>query len=105
MLFIYTFFKPFDYIRKKCTIDLSMCSIETLAEECEKIVNHHADAIVFLGYLEPGWMIDPKHEPRIRKMIRKFEVHMECFHLESLPFSWKNEIDTVYLEGFKDGDS
>jgi hypothetical protein len=104
MLHVYTFLN-FEEIRKKCTIDLSVTSLETLAEECEKILIHHKDSVIFLGYMEPGWMLDPKHEPRIRKLIRKFDVYMVCFHLESIPFAWKNEIDTVYLENPKNGDS
>ena len=104
MLFVYTFFKSFEEIRKKCTIDLSTTPVDSLAESCDSILSHHKDSVIFLGYLEPGWMLDPKHEPRMRKMIRKFEVILVCFHLESLPFSWKNEIDTVYLEGPKDGE-
>ena len=27
------------------------------------------------------------------------------FHLESIPHSWKNEIDTLYIENPKDGSS
>jgi hypothetical protein len=104
MLSVYTFFKSFEDLRKKCTIDLSAVAVESLGTECENIINHHTDSVIFLGYLEPGWMIDPKQEPRLRKLIRKFEVIIVCFHLESLPFSWKNEIDTVYLEPPKDGE-
>jgi hypothetical protein len=105
MLTVFTFFKPFDEIRSTCSIDLSKVPSDALSEECNNIFNHQKECSVFLGYLEPGWMVDSKHEPSIRKIIRKFHVYMVCFHLESIPFSWKNEIDTIHLKSFKNGDS
>ena len=84
---------------------MSRLSSENLADECDKVFQHHKDCVIFLGFLEPGWMLDPKHEARIRRVIRKFETHMVAFHLESIPFSWKNEIDTVYSDPSKNGDS
>ena len=56
------------------------------------------DKKVFLGYLEPGWMLDPKHDARIRRFIRKFDVYMVSMFPESLSFSWKNEIHTFYTD-------
>ena len=103
MLHVYMYLKSFEEIRKKCTIDLSKISSEQLADECERIVQHHNSCVLFLGFLEPGWMLDPKHEARIRNSIRKFETYMISFHPESIPFAWKNEIDTVYLKEVKDG--
>ena len=105
MLTIFNYLKSFDDLRKLSTIDLSKTSVSLLSEESEKIVNHHSEAIIFLGYLEPGWMIESKNESKIRKLIRKFQVYMVCIHLESLPFSWKNEIDIIYLETPKNGES
>lgn len=77
-------------------VDLSKLSYETLADEAESIVQHHKDCCVFLGYLEPGWMIEPSHQTRLRKLIRKFPVGLVLNYVESLPHSWKNEIDIVY---------
>ena len=96
MLFVYTYPKKFEELRKDC-IDLSLVSASDLAEQCEVLMSHKNECRIFLGYLEPGWMLDPKHEARIRPILRKFQVYLLCFHLKSLPFSWKNEIDTVYL--------
>ncbi len=80
---------------KEC-IDLSkVCSVN-LAEECSSIVDHHKDCIVFLGYLEPGWMLDLQSQTRLRKLFRKFPVAMLTNFTESLPFSWKTEIDIIY---------
>jgi hypothetical protein len=81
----------------KRLFDFSSIPSHKLADEAESLIQHHSDCIVFLGYLEPGWMLDPKHEARLRALFRKFETHMICFFPESIPFSWKNEIDIVYL--------
>ena len=91
MLNIYT-----ECIKIDCTIDLSRISSNELADECDNILVHHKECKIFFGYLDPGFMLDPKHEARIRKCIRKFDCHLICFHLESLPFSWKNEIEFVH---------
>ena len=79
-------------------INLSKVPSADLANECDSITNHHTDCAVFLGYLEPGWMIEPSHQTRIRKLIRKFPVGIVLHFPESLPYSWKNEIDTFYID-------
>jgi hypothetical protein len=84
---------------------LSKTPSHELADVCDNILQHHPSATIFLGYLDIGWMLDPRHEARIRNIIRKFEVHLVTFHLESIPHSWKNEIDTLYVESPKDGSS
>jgi hypothetical protein len=103
MLYLYLHPIPFDDLRSKCTIDLSKCSSADLADECENIIQHHKTCILFLGFLDVGWMLDPKHEARIRRVIRKFETHLVSIHLESIPRSWKNEIEIVYFKNEKDG--
>ena len=103
MIQLYNYIPDFSIIRNKCTIDLSKLPSDKLAEECERIIQHHHECILFLGFLEAGWMLDPRHEARIRMAIRKFETHIVTLHLESLPFAWKNEIDTVYIDYPKDG--
>ena len=103
MLFVYFFLKDFSEIRKHIDIDLSTLSSELLADECDRIIDHHSDKKIFLGYLEPGWMLDPKHDARIRRLIRKFDVYLVSLFPESLSFSWKNEIKLVYLNCKKDG--
>ena len=96
-------FSCFDELRAKCTIDMSKLPAERLADECDSVLQHHKTCTIFLGYLDVGWMLDPRHEARIRNTIRKFDVYMITFHLESLPFSWKNEIDTLYIQDVKNG--
>ena len=84
-------------------LDLSKVPSNKLVEEAESIVNHHSDCCVFLGYLEPGWMLEPTHQTRIRKLFRKFHVGVVINFVESIPFSWKNEIDTFYVDGAPHG--
>jgi len=103
MIHIYLDNCYFSKLRVMCDIDMSKVPADKLADECDNIIQHHKDVKLFFGYLDIGWMLDPKHEVRIRAAIRKFEVHMVTFHLESIPHSWKNEIDTVYILNQKDG--
>ena len=77
-------------------IDLSKISSNNLAEECDSIVKHHKSCCVFLGYLEPGWMREMPHQTRLRKLIRTFPVALVTHYVESIPYSWKNEIDILY---------
>jgi hypothetical protein len=79
-------------------IDLSRVSSNNLITETDSIVTHHTNCCVFLGYLEPGWMLEPSHQTRMRKLFRKFPVAAISNFVESLPFSWKNEIDTFYID-------
>jgi len=86
-------------------LDLSKLPSKDLATECESIVSHHKECAVFLGYVEPGWMLELSHQTRIRKLFRKFPVAILSFFLESVPFSWKTETEFIYVKGsnLKDG--
>lgn len=77
-------------------IDLSKILSINLADECMSIVDHHKECCVFLGYLEPGWMLEPQNQTKIRKLFRKFPVATVTYFTESLPYSWKTEIEVVY---------
>jgi hypothetical protein len=79
-------------------LDLSKVKSADLAEESKSIVSHHASCAVFLGYLEPGWMMEQTHQTIIRSLIRKFPTAMVCNFVESISHSWKNEIETVYTD-------
>lgn len=77
-------------------IDLSKLPSTSLASEGISIVEHHKSCYVFLGYLEPGWMLDLSNQVQLRRLFRKFPVGVVTQFSESLPFSWKNEIHTIY---------
>lgn len=79
-------------------LDLSKVRSVNLAEESKSIVSHHAYCAVFLGYLEPGWMMEQTHQTIIRSLIRKFPTAIVCNFVESISHSWKNEIETIYTD-------
>jgi hypothetical protein len=88
------FLSNFD--KKTVFLDLSKTTSSNLVTESTAIVNHHSNCIVFLGYLEPGWMLDSPSQTLLRKLFRKFPVAFVCNFVESIPFSWKNEIEYLY---------
>jgi hypothetical protein len=77
-------------------MDISTVPLQDLMNQCESILSHHPAACVFLGYLEPGWMLDTSHQTRLRALFRKYPVGFVCHFPQSLPFSWKNEIEVWY---------
>jgi len=79
-------------------LDLSKIQSLRLVEEVDAIVNHHTTCCIFLGFLEPGWMLYLTHQTRMRKLFRKFPVAFVTNFVESIPFSWKNEIDSFYTD-------
>lgn len=88
-------------------VDLSNVETSELMEQCDAILSHHTNAAVFLGFIEPGWMLEGTHQTRMRTLIRTFPVGFVCEFENSIPFSWKNEIDVIYRPGTytKHGDS
>jgi hypothetical protein len=104
MLYILTniiqFQEFLDYFKKThgTVLDLSKVPTSKLAEESVSVVNHHSDCAVFLGYLEPGWMLESAHQVQMRKLVRKFPVAMISKYVDSIPFSWKNETHSIYSQ-------
>lgn len=78
-------------------LDLSKSPSYQLVSESQNILNHHTNCIIFLGYLEPGWILDSPSQTLLRKLFRKFHVAFVCNFIESIPFSWKNEIEVLYF--------
>jgi hypothetical protein len=77
-------------------LDLSKYPISDLAENSDTILSHHNSLCIFLGHLEPGWMLDFTDQTRLRKLFRKFPVAMITKFVDSIPFSWKNETAIFY---------
>ena len=106
MLFVSTNLSNFNEFKEmfknlsndKTFLDLSKVPLDELANESMSIVNHHSNCAIFLGHLEPGFMLDSISQVILRKLIRKFPTGIICKFTESLPFSWKNEIDTLYIQ-------
>ena len=78
-------------------IDLSDIGTYSLVDHCDAILAHHAKPCVFLGFLEPGWMMEHVDQTRLRELFRKCPVGFVCHFEDSIPFSWKNETDVLYI--------
>jgi hypothetical protein len=50
-------------------------------------------------------MLEPMHQTRIRKLIRSCPVGFVCFYTESIPFAWKNEIESLVVFKAEHGDA
>jgi len=83
-------------IPKNC-IDLSKHMSSELVDKLETIYAHHSDATIYLGFLDPLFMLSPQEETRMRKAIRKFRVLIAVRNPFTLPFSWKNGISKLFL--------
>jgi hypothetical protein len=96
MLEVCTNLEKLPEFAKRFAISISQVPSSDIITQCESIFQHHADTSIFLGFLEPGWMLSPEDQTRMRPIFRKFKVGFVCVHKESIPFSWKNGIETVY---------
>lgn len=97
MLEVCTNLQKTDEFAKRFSINMSQIPSSDILIQCEAILQHHTNTSIFLGFLEPGWMLSPEAQTRMRPVFRKFKVGFSCVHLESIPFSWKNEIESVFL--------
>jgi len=97
MLEVSTNLEKIDEFAKRFAINISQVSSSEIITQCEAIFQHHSDTSIFLGFLEPGWMLSAEDQTRMRVIFRKFKVGFLCVHKESIPFSWKNGIETLYL--------
>jgi hypothetical protein len=77
-------------------VDLSKLPSKQLLEQADAITDHHTKSCVFLGYLDPGFMLSAEHQTLLRKLIRTFPVGFVCSCEDSIPFAWKNEIEVLY---------
>jgi hypothetical protein len=93
MLTVYTHPVP----RPPKSIDLSIVSLDELADTIQDICAHQQGVELWFGYLD-GWMLNPHEEVLIRTAIRKFE----CFVVTAFPLAlsqaWKMEVRTIYTE-------
>jgi len=93
MLYVYT------YLRKKplhC-FDLSKLPLDELTDAALALHNHQKSGTVWFGYLE-GWMLNPREEVLLRKVIRKFDCIVVTQYPVALSHAWKNEINTLFTE-------
>jgi hypothetical protein len=86
-----------DRFRDTIYIDLSNKSLTTIVGDVDILISHHSSCSIFLGYLEPGWMLEPTHQTILRKLFRKFNVGFCCEFVDSIPFSWKTDTEILYV--------
>lgn len=93
MLDVYTYKIP----KPAHCIDFSFTTLDTLAEEAVAVHDHHSNVHIWFGYFE-GWMLNPREEVLIRKLLRKFDCSLVTAFPLSLSAAWKNEINIIYTD-------
>lgn len=91
MLTVYTYPIP----KPANVFDVSGISLDELVDACLAILHHQKSAHIWFGYLD-GWMLNPREEVLLRKVIRTFPCTIVTHFPLALSQSWKNEIDTIY---------
>jgi hypothetical protein len=93
MLTVYTFVRP----KPEDCFDMSAVPLDELADAIVEIHSHRKTATLWFGYLD-GWMLTPREEVLLRRVLRDFSCHAISHFPLSFSQSWKNEIDWVYTE-------
>ena len=93
MLTVYTYSIP----KPRDCFDLSGLPLDELCDAALSIHEHQRTATIWLGYLD-GWMLNPREEVLLRKLLRDFSCLVVCRNPLNLSHSWKNEIDTIYTK-------
>jgi hypothetical protein len=91
MLTVYTYPIP----KPANVFDVSGISLDELVDACLAILHHQKSAHIWFGYLD-GWMLNPREEVLLRKVIRTFPCTVVSHFPLAFSQSWKNEIDTIY---------
>lgn len=79
-------------------IDLSKLPSSDLAEQTETIRKHQKEKTsIYLGFLDPLFMMTPYHETILRRSIQSCRVVLVCSDPTALSFCWKNGIEELHL--------
>lgn len=78
-------------------IDISKTRVGDLAETIKTIYSHHPGSSIYIGFLDPIYMMP--HETACRKVFRGCTVAMVCSNPLLLPFSWKNGTEKLVIVG------
>lgn len=98
MLVVYTY----PTTRPADAMDLSVLPLDEVCEAAMTICEHHKTGKIWLGYLD-GWMLTPREEVVMRRLIRNFACSLVSKYPVSLPHAWKNEIETIYTAPLNGG--
>lgn len=93
MLTVYTYAVP----RPPKSLDLSIVSLDELADTIQDICAHQQGVHLWFGYLD-GWMLTPREEVLIRNAIRTFECSLVTAFPLALSQAWKMEVRTIYTD-------
>ena len=86
-------------------IDLSKTRACDIPEAIRTIQSHHANPSIYIGYLDPLWMLTPPQEVLCRSALRSCTVGLVVSNPLILPLSWKNGTDRlVIVSGNKNQD-
>ena len=78
-------------------IDLSALRPSDLVSTLETICQHKTATDVWIGFIDPLWMLTEPERIRMRDCIRKLNVTMVCSNPRLLPLSWKAEIANLIV--------
>jgi hypothetical protein len=81
----------------KGTHDISNLRPADMLETLETICQHKSADKVWIGFLDPLWMLTEPERIRMRDCIRKLDITMTCSNPRALPYSWKAEISELIV--------
>lgn len=82
-------------------LDVSKTRASDLAETMNTIYSHHPGSAIYLGFVDPLFMLTPSHEASCRRVFRGCTVALVCSNPLLLPYSWKNGTSKLVVVGSK----
>lgn len=84
--------------KETISVDLSNILSTDLAEQVETVRTHQKDPVsIYLGYLDPVYMISPYHETILRRSIQSCKLILTTSDPTALSLCWKNGIDYLHI--------
>jgi hypothetical protein len=84
--------------RERDWIDLSNSPSNRLAEQADTVRTHQTSmTTIYLGFLDPLFMLSPQHETLLRKVITACRVILLTSDPGALSLFWKNGLSELYL--------
>ena len=81
-------------------LDISKTPTPNLVDALLTIFGHQTPGrSIYIGFLDPIFMLPQQDEVRCRKVFRAVEVYMVTSNPFILPFSWKNGLKTLVVIG------
>jgi hypothetical protein len=82
-------------------IDVSKTRGSEITETMATIYSHHPGSAIYLGFVDPLFMLTPPHEASCRRVFRGCTVALVCSNPLLLPYSWKNGTSKLVVVGSK----